>query len=477
MFDKPLPHSDEMEQAVIASVLLGMDGAKQALTRMDPLWFYNEKNRVIFKVFTPYIEQSIPPDLTLACQWLTTAGVLANVGGMEYLAQCLDKCTTPGHVQFYITELQKLYLDRQILGAVYVVNNDPSFTNIEQLRLRSQERDCADCRGVIDVADCMPKITEMLQPMPKGLYDFFNMPEMDLYFNGTKPGEILTIGARPGTGKTVMATHIAIAFAKRYKEPVLYFSTEMPHEETLARVLSPLSRIPGWKFRKRYFDHEGNDIKAIGAAANELIELKFYMVDRSNPTMAEVRSAMIATKCKLVVIDYIQHMDLQVGPEGIPAALDETMKSIKSSCRDLGAMALITSQLDRGVDKLTVRQTPQLSDLKGGSGIEQESDAVILLHKHNKKDKDTKEPLVPDIRNVIPTIAIHAKNRHGKRDVSTQLIFDEKFIEFREWNTEEALKWAGQIVKKPAKEKKNEKSRFTWGGGTGTADPDSEEVP
>jgi len=262
-----------------------------------------------------------------------------------------------------------------------------------------------------------------------------------------------------------MATKIAINFAQKYAEPVLYFSTEMRHEETLARVLSPMSRVPGWKFRKRYFSQDGADITAIGAAAGILTGLKFYMVDKCNPTLTDIRGAMIVTKCKLVIVDYIQHMDFQVQrDEGLPAAIGRVMQGIKQSCRDLEAVALVTSQMDRETDKLTARQRPQLSDLKGSGGIEQESDAVILLHKHNKKDPDTKKGIVPEIRNIKPIEAIHAKNRHGKSDVSTQLIFDEKFIEFREWSPAEHTRLNADIIPQPAKEKKKN-AKSEWGDG------------
>lgn len=476
------PHNVEMEQAVIASMMVELAAAKLVLTRVDPVWFYTEKHRIIMQVLGIYVEQNIEPDMVLACQWLTKAGVLGEVGGQAYLTAMMDQCTTAGHVESYINELKKLYLDRQIVAAVASVNADCTPANIEALRMRSQDRDCADAGGVINVADCGEKILEMTGPLKHGLYDLFEMPEMDELFNGTCPGDILTIGARPGVGKTVMATHIALSFARRYKEPVLYFSTEMRHEETLARILSPMSRVPGWKFRKRYFDKEGKDREAIFNAASELTKLPFHMVDKCNPTLADIRAGTIKTKCRLLIVDYLQHMNLEVGKEGTPAALERMMQGLKSNGRDMGVITIILSQIDRDVDKLTVRQSPQMSDLKGSGSIEQESDAIILLHKHNKKDKDSGIVLVPNIPNVKAIEAIHAKNRHGKADVSVQMIFDEKFIEFREWNSEEAVRWNDKIVKKtgeqPQPEKKHAKLK-KWGtdslAGGGTEDPEEQQ--
>jgi len=453
------PHNIEMEQSVLACLILGLNSAKLVLTKVDPIWFYVEKHRVIMQVLSKYVEENIEPDLVLACQWLSNAGVLGDVGGQKYLCECMEAVTTAAHVDSYIKELEKLYLDRQILVAVMDVVRETNPASIEALRNRSQERDSADSGGVINVVDCGEKILEMVMPLKKGLYDLFEMPQMDEYFNATCPGDILTIGARPGVGKTVIATHVALSFVRRYAEPCLYYSTEMRHEETLARILSPMSRVPGWKFRKRYFDKDGNDKNAIFTAADALTKLPFYMVDKCNPTLSDLRAGAIKTKCKLLIIDYLQHMDLQVGKEGTPAALERVMKGLKTLARDMELMVIVLSQIDRDVDKLTARQSPQMSDLKGSGSIEQESDAIILLHKHNKKDRETKLDAVPEIPHVKAIEAIHAKNRHGKSDVSVQLIFDEKFIEFKEWNAEEEMRWADKVTKRPATEKKNAKAK------------------
>ena len=423
----------DMEMAVIGSLFLFPEYALINCRNMDPRWFYESKHKSIFEVLKSKIEAGEPVDLNLAAAYLTDAGILGEVGGMVYLSETIERCSTPAHIETYIGELEKLFLSREVERAAGRVKDDPSQANIEILKSKSQDRDSIKTRGIIDIKDCLPVIDELTGPLAKGIYDVFGMKKMDEYFNGTRGGEILTLAARPGVGKTVLATHMALNFARKYKEPVLYFSTEMSHEETLQRILSPLSRVPGWKFRKRWFDKEGKDVKAIAAAADELLGLKFFMVDKPSPTFAEIRSAMIATRCKLVIVDYIQRINLEVGREGRPAAIGAAMQGIKNACRDLDCIGVVVSALDREIDHLTGRQRPQLADLKGSGDIEQESDAVVLIWKHNKKDRDTKKDTVPELDNVKAVEAIHAKNRHGKGDVSVQLIFDEKFIEFLEW--------------------------------------------
>jgi replicative DNA helicase len=466
-----LPSNDNLERAIIGSMMENHQDAKVLSDKCDPIWFWCEKNRTVFKIFQAKVDANIYPDVTMACVWLSEAGILTQLGGNGYIADCLEKMGGAG-AENYAIELRKLYYDRQIAAALVDCSADPSSENIERLRVKREERDGCSADGIINFKDCIPKVCELVEPLSKGMYDVMGFEKNEEYHNGMAPGDIMTIGARPGVGKTVIATHMAVNFARKYKEPVLYFSTEMTYTETLQRMLAPLSGVPGWKFRKRYFDKEGEDIKKIGMAAEELAALNIFLVDKPGPTLADVRAAMAAVKPRLVILDYLQVFNFEIDDrEGRPAAIDRFIYGFKASLRSFDAMGIITSQLDREVDGLTNRQTPQMKDLKGSGGIEIASNSIILAWRHNKKDRDTKLEEVPTINNVRPVEFIHAKHRTGKTDVSVQMIFDEKFICFHEWNTTIAEKYNGDIIARPKKEKKN--ATHTWGKGNAEADTDA----
>ncbi len=458
--------------AVIGCMLMAGPVEKNILDNMDPEWFYSERNRLIYKVLKQYIDTDTRTDLVLACQWLTNAEILGEIGGQRYLTDCMDKCSTLAHTESYITEMRKIYYDRQIIATIKEVEQDPSPDNIEKLRCKREEKDGANAQGILNLKDCGPKILELVSPLAKGMYDIFGFEQLNEYHNAAAAGDIICVGARPGVGKTVLSAHMAINFARVYKEPVLYFTTEMTYEEMLQRILAPLSGVPGWKFRKRYFDKEGNDATAIDKAAAELMKLNIFIVDKQSPTLAEIRAAMAATKARLVIVDYLQVLNLEVDDEGKPAAFGRFMYGWKHSLRGIGAVGVILSQLAREVDGLTSKQSPQMKDLKGSGDIEIASNCIVLAWPHNKKDKDTKDEVVPEIKNIKPVEFVFVKNRTGKSDVSVQMIFDENLICFHEWNTDTAMKFADQVIARKPKEKKNEKSKTsaTWGGGSGDTD-------
>ncbi len=471
-----------MERAIIGCALINTEGAKLVLDSLDPEWLYVEAHKVIIKIMAQHITAGAEPDLTLMLQWLTNAGALADIGGSQYLVQCMEAVSTTAHTKAYIAEVRALYYDRAIARALITATEDPSPENIELIRVARESKDGANANGILSLKDCIPKIEELLKPLPKGMYDVLPWETNAEYHNGMTSGDIMVIGARPRVGKTVIATQIAVNFAQIYNEPVLFFTTEMSYDEMLQRLLSPISGVHGWKFRKRYWDKEGKDVEAINNAAIAMSNLPIYIVDRPSPTLSTIRAAMVATKAKLVILDYIQVVNLEEGKgEGKPAAYERFLYGYKTSLRGLGALSVVLSQLDRETDKLTKRQSPQLSDLKGSGGIEQIANSVLLMHYHNKVDRDTKLEEVPEIKCLKPVEIIHAKHRTGKSDVSVQMVFDENKIALAEWNSELAMKYADQVVKRIEKKKKKEDSNATHGWTSklptdgGTTDPEEEQ--
>ena len=478
------PNSPQMEMAVIGClVMYDAKSAALAADKMDPVWFYTEKNRLIFKILTGrMLSDGVVPDIQLTSQWLTNAGVFGEVGGTEYLANCMEAVSTLAHVEAYISELRALYYDRQIRFALMDVNKDPSPENIEKLRAKREEKDGANAQGLLYLKNCRAKVMELMSPLAKGMYDPFGMEQIDKYHNGSTGGDITVIAARPGVGKTALVVDMAVHFATTYAKPVLMMTTEMTYEETLQRLLPSLSGVPGWKFRKRYFDKEGKDLAAVEKALERLENLNIVIVDRPSPTLAMVRAAMAATQAKLVIIDYLQVLNLEIErDEGRPAAFGRFMYGWKESLRGLGAQGIALSQMDREVDHLTKTQRPQLADLKGSGDIEQIANAVYLMWKHNKKDRDTGKPIMPEIRNAKPVEIIAAKNRTGTSDVSVQLVFDENYIKFHEWSPEIAMKYNDAIMAAPKfkKEKKNEPVKHGWDsklpGADATTDPEEQD--
>lgn len=219
-------------------------------------------------------------------------------------------------------------------------------------------------------------------------------PELPLGFRaldgllwGIRRGNILTIGARTGVGKTALALNVACNVGRVGKR-VLFFSTEMPVGEIVDRIVT----IQG--------GHE-----------SELSPLDLRVCDESSPNIEAVRLACEEHKPDCVVFDYVQHTGDSTSDNRY-RELSLFIRGFHDVAREFNFAGVLLSQLSRVAEN----EPPQLTHLKECGVLEEESSAVILMHRL-MDNPDAKE--VPLMLNV-------AKNRHGARGTCTLLFKPEE---------------------------------------------------
>ena len=129
------------------------------------------------------------------------------------------------------------------------------------------------------------------------------------------------------------------------------------------------------------------------------------------------RLARLARRPRLLVIDYLQLLTCP-GHEVRAVEVGAVSRSLKQLAlrEDLPVLAL--SQLNRGMEQQN--REPRLSDLRESGSIEQDADAVLLMHRPDATDEEAEEVQV----------ALR-KNRNGPHAEVT-LLFDKPFGRFGE---------------------------------------------
>lgn len=231
---------------------------------------------------------------------------------------------------------------------------------------------------------------------------------------------LIVMAARPGNGKTALATQIAMNVAKH--DRVLLFSLEMKKEALYKRAISVLSGVA---------------IKVLGSEKNKvrvdraIEDLKGYNLDiiddedlSANDIVSRSYDENKAGKVSLIVIDYIGLVKTTQGYRAqeigqaaklfkkrlanqlkVPVLL---LAQMNRSFEDRYAQYLLSAQKaklyanapEQGVPEMR----PVMSDIAESSGIEHCTDVALFLHRPNLLDKSHPESLF----NVFV-----AKNRNG----------------------------------------------------------------
>lgn len=179
---------------------------------------------------------------------------------------------------------------------------------------------------------------------------------------GCRDGQLIVIGGRPGTGKSVLMLQFAAAAAKP-ERPALVVSLEMPRQEIAGRLAARFGEQTVETLPLNFLDTTSN-LDAIAA----LVKVQH----RRKPL-------------SMLVVDYLQLLDVKGSRQDTRqdriAAASRTLKRL---AMDLQIPVIAGSQLNRDSEK---RGKPTMADLRESGAIEQDADIVILI----AVDRDSNE--------------------------------------------------------------------------------------
>ena len=224
---------------------------------------------------------------------------------------------------------------------------------------------------------------------------------IDTYTGGLRRGEIFTLAARTGIGKTCAAINIAINILK-HKKRILFFTTEMSTDSILDRFITMLDKDEDEAYKK---------VSEFGT--------NLQICDMGAPSIDKVKAMAEETLPDVIIFDHIQHIR---GRHDSPRQnIDEFVRGLKDVARGSSCAVLVLSQIRRLFrdNKTKEEVAPLLSDLKESGTIEEESGAVVLLSVMDSDDHSI--TLVADI----------AKNRYGNT-TKIGLLFDKSNLRIRE---------------------------------------------
>lgn len=199
----------------------------------------------------------------------------------------------------------------------------------------------------------------------------------NLLNGGFIEGTIVTIGARPSTGKTTFAINLlknCLDFNS------VFFSLEMSSRMIYDRIVSDMLGIEYGKTQKHSLSEEEfkRVKKLLEAYENLTVVDTLYDVEK-------ITSYVYANKPKLAIIDFVQIITTQKNFIDNRQRIDYISQKLKKCAKDTKCCFVTLSQVTRGG-----KDEPTMSDLKESGGLEQDSDYIMILHRpyvNNKEDK------------------------------------------------------------------------------------------
>ena len=332
------------------------------------------------------------------------------------LREAMESVVTVANAAIYAKVVHAAAVRREVRSIGEEISRDEYGDATETLRAaisRMQELQSGSCSAVPSPSETSMKFYRELQEAAEGKAQPFlstGYKKLDeLLGGGLVKSGFITLAARPGIGKTMLGLNIAENVAAAGKS-VLYVSLEMGSGQLMARRVGTLSCLSYNKLQRGDIQQGDEDTwRRIISAVTTTSTRKLYISDKP-ATLADVELKARAIKdLSLIVID---HMGL-IRNEGRYGSryemITERSHALKSLALSIEIPILTLCQLNRE-SALRQDHQPTLADLRDSGAIEEDSDAVMLLHRPAAYFPDDQQPKPWEAQDIDVEVA---KNRHG----------------------------------------------------------------
>ncbi|HTC15596.1 MAG TPA: replicative DNA helicase [Steroidobacteraceae bacterium] len=382
LLDAPAPpHSVEAEQAVLGGLLLdaaAWDNVADAITQED---FYRPDHRLIFTAIGDLAGAGKPCDVVTVSQHLQSLSLLESAGGLAYLSSIARDTPSAANVRAYADIVRERSLLRQLIRAgtdiaAAVFNNDGESARTlvdlaEQRVFAIAEGSFRRREGAVAVRTLLPAVIDQIDEWHNNPDKLRGLPtgftEFDKLTGGLRGGDLVIVAGRPSMGKSTLAVNMAeyAAVHPAIRASVAIFTLEMPSEQVITRMLSSIGGVPLNSLRSGKISDE--DWVRITSATSQLSEAKIFVDETPalNPTELRARARRVKREhgLSLVVVDYLQLMQVPGTQENRATEIAEVSRGLKALAKELQVPVIALSQLNRAVEQREHKK-PVMSDLR-----------------------------------------------------------------------------------------------------------------
>lgn len=418
------PHSIEAEQSVLGGLILDNSAWDKICDIVCESDFYRPENRAIFRVIAKLNYRHQPFDivtLTNELKTLDEARELDSAGGESYLFELARNIPYIANIVAYAEIVRERSVLRQLIencGNIAESAFNPAGRSSKEILEKAESsifkiaEQQVRGQGPINISTLLAKTTERIDELYHSTESITGLStgftDLDEMTSGLQRGDLVIVAGRPSMGKTTLAMNIAEFAAIKSKKPIVVFSMEMPSESLAMRMISSLGRIDQHTVRTGKL--KDGDWPRLSSAVSILSESQLFVDDTPSlsPTELMARSRRLARahggELGLIVIDYLQLMQISGFREGRVAEITEISRTLKAMAKELRVPVLALSQLNRGLEQRQDKR-PQMSDLRESGAIEQDADLIIFIYRDEVYNENSPKKGIAEI--------IIGKHRNG----------------------------------------------------------------
>tara|TARA_Y200000002_G_scaffold306130_1_gene261997 strand:+ start:71 stop:1441 length:1371 start_codon:yes stop_codon:yes gene_type:complete len=398
----------ELERAILGGLMLETERYDAVSEIIEFTDFEGQDHQNIFQSMGELVYSNKPLDPLTVSDRLDSKNLLTRAGGKNYLIDLASSSPSAANLEAYAGMVRQKSISRRLMK----INSE-----ISELIINPQGKDAAELldeaetkifslndeasRTSINIQkldELIPQSIEKMNEIAKKgsslLGASTGFKDLDKKLQGLQDGDLIIVAARPSMGKTALSMNIVENFIVNKDIPggILVFSLEMPAEALTTRLLASNARIDQQKVRAASMNKE--ELNKFMESSSRLKDLPLYVDDSSmlSPMELRARARRIARQepngLSLIVVDYLQLMQIPGSQENRVNQISEISRSLKMLAKELNIPVIGISQLNRAVDQRPNKK-PIMSDLRDSGAIEQDADVILFIYRDEVYNEDS----------------------------------------------------------------------------------------
>ena len=399
----------EAERAVLGGLMLETERFDTVIQVINENDFQGKDHQIIFQSMSELIEDNKPLDPITVSEQLDNKNSLNKVGGKNYLIELATSTPTAANLEAYAEIIRQRSISRKLLQANSEIGeliSNPQGLDGESLLDEAERRIFAlndeaskSDSSLSSMKDLIPRTIDRLHELSNkrdGLIgSSTGFKDLDKKLQGLQKGDLVVVAGRPSMGKTSFAMNIAenVLLDEESKGAVLIFSLEMPGESLTTRMLSGMSKLDQQNVRSGMLKDQ--ELRELLSEGEKLKNMPLWIDDSSILSPMELRAKARRLKrqegeLSLIVVDYLQLMQLPLSVENRVNQISEISRSLKSLAKELDVPVIALSQLNRAVEQRPNKR-PIMADLRDSGAIEQDADVILFIYRDEVYNEDSEQ--------------------------------------------------------------------------------------
>jgi len=400
----------ELERAILGGLMLETERYDAVSEIIEFSDFEGQDHQNIFQSMGELVNSNKPLDPLTVSDRLDSKNLLTRAGGKNYLIDLASTSPSAANLEAYAGMIRQKSISRRLMK----INSE-----ISELIINPQGKDAAELldeaetkifslndeasrtsTNIQKLDELIPQSIERMNEIAKNgsslLGASTGFKDLDSKLQGLQDGDLIIVAARPSMGKTALSMNIVENFVlnKDIHGGVLVFSLEMPAESLTTRLLASNAKIDQQKVRAASMNQA--DLKKFMESSSKLKDLPLYIDDSSmlSPMELRARARRIARQepngLSLIVVDYLQLMQIPASQENRVNQISEISRSLKMLAKELNVPVIALSQLNRAVEQRPNKR-PIMADLRDSGAIEQDADVILFIYRDEVYNEDSEE--------------------------------------------------------------------------------------